>query len=57
MVDPQLIKLSARNARIQVGKGGLNLPIAGENVTVVAEKSFSSKSDFHCAAKFVPMPE
>ena len=54
MVDPKEIKLVAHHARVQVGKGGLNLPIAGEDVVVSG--GGAGKSDFQCAAKFVPMP-
>ena len=55
MFDPREIKLVARHARIQVGKGGLNLPIAGEDVSITKDAGVVGR-DIQCAAKFVPMP-
>ena len=53
--DPAAIKLVARHVKVQVGKGPINFPIAGEDVMVVDNGS-GKQTTSQCAAKFVPMP-
>ena len=55
MADPRQIKVTARHAKVQVGKGGINFPITGDDVAV-ADAHGEKRASLSCAEKFVPMP-
>lgn len=54
IVDAAQTKVTARHAKIQVGPGGVNFPIQGDDVTVSG--ATSGKASMSCRDKFVPMP-
>jgi polygalacturonase len=53
--SPGAIRVSARHARVKLGPGAFNLPIAGEDVKV--ESVAGKGSPNACAQKFAPFPQ